>query len=94
MFGFVHEDTGDGSLCRVSLVGVDDLIDPSRSAYWDASYSGSGRMNTGVYVLAHVVMHHYVTGVMAAEVSGHYGFVRVIGFCAWSEVLHPPRRGR
>ena len=34
--------------------------------------------NTGVYVLAHVVMRHYVTGIMAAGVSGHYG-VRLRG---------------
>ena len=29
--------------------------------------------NTGVYVLAHVVMRNYGSGVMAAGVSGHYG---------------------
>ena len=34
--------------------------------------------NTGVYVLAHVVMRHYGSGIMAGGVSGHYG-VRLRG---------------
>ena len=71
-----------------------DLSGQSRSAIPGGFGFGTVGSYAGAYVLAHVVMRHYATGVMAAEVSGHYGFVRVIGFCAWSEVLHPPRRGR
>ena len=53
--------------------------------FWTPPILEAVGYNTGVYVLALVVMRHYMTGVMAAGVSGHYGdcagyrVLRVVG---------------